>query len=173
MADVAALGQRLDDWCDALLDEYRRHGIDQPVDAEDGERIAGLLAMAGERQLLCALREGPFGAAGLNAAVEARLAPALAGECDAPSAHAASWYPGRRILVSRNDPGIGLFNGDVGLCLRDEEGLRVWFPGADGMPRVFSLAALPPHQPAFALTVHKAQGSEYREVAVVPPPAVL
>ena len=170
--DVAALGDRVDAWCDGLLDDYRRHGIAHMVDANDSERIAEWLAMAEGRQLLCALREGPFGAVGLNAAIEARLAPALGDDIATSLANGSRWYPGRRILVTRNDPGIGLFNGDVGLCLRDRDGLRVWFAGEGSIPRAFAIAALPPYQPAFALTVHKAQGSEYDEVVVVPPPRI-
>ncbi|HWU70350.1 MAG TPA: ATP-binding domain-containing protein, partial [Pseudoxanthomonas sp.] len=58
----------------------------------------------------------------------------------------------------------GLFNGDVGICLADEAGTPLaWFPGADGV-RAFHPAALPAHESAFAMTVHKAQGSEFDEV---------
>jgi 8-oxo-dGTP pyrophosphatase MutT (NUDIX family) len=73
------------------------------------------------------------------------------------------------VLVTRNDADSGLFNGDVGLCLADADGrLRAWFDGADG-PRALPLGALPAFDLAFALTVHKSQGSEYGEVAVLLP----
>ena len=88
----------------------------------------------------------------------------IAGD-EAGSAH----YVGRRLLVTRNDPDTGLFNGDVGIVLADADGRRrAWFDGADG-PRAVPLGALPPHEPAFALTVHKSQGSEYAHVAVLLP----
>ena len=64
-----------------------------------------------------------------------------------------------------------MFNGDIGICLRDDSGtVMVWFPGDDPQsPRPFHPAALPAHDSAFAMTVHKAQGSEFDEVWLVLP----
>ena len=82
-----------------------------------------------------------------------------------------TFYPGRPVLVTRNDPRTGLSNGDTGIVLRDPSGAtRVWFPeleDAGGAPRILAPARLPPHESFFAVTVHRAQGSEYDEVAVV------
>ena len=85
------------------------------------------------------------------------------------------WYPGRAVLIARNDYGLRLFNGDVGLCLADAGGrLRVWFEstGANGeaVARALPPDALPSHDGAFAITVHKSQGSEYAHAAVLLPP---
>ncbi len=171
IAGAGALAQRLSAWGDALLSDIRTLGIDQPIDATDSARIAGCLATLRARQLLCALREGPFGAVGVNAVVERHLASALQGS-EGFSGEGERWYPGCRILVTRNDAATGLHNGDIGLCLDDGDRLRVWFEGGEGGPRVFETGALPPHESAFALTVHKAQGSEYDEVAVLLPPQV-
>lgn len=166
---VSELTAQLDAWSDAILLDYRAHRIDKPVNEAEPDHIPQLLAAAGQRQLLCALREGPFGAAGLNAAIETRLSPAL--QSESGTSPGARWYPGRRILITRNDAASGLFNGDIGLCLLDTEGrLRAWFQGGDVKPRSFDVGSLPPHEPAFAMTVHKAQGSEYDEVAVLLPP---
>ena len=71
-------------------------------------------------------------------------------------------------MVRQNDYALGLFNGDVGLCLHTEYGLRVFFEGEDGY-RPFAPARLPSHDTAFAMTVHKSQGSEFREVLLVLP----
>ena len=69
-----------------------------------------------------------------------------------------------------NDYLLGLFNGDIGLCLPDEAGaLRVFFPAADGGFRAIAPLRLPAHDTAFALTVHKSQGSEFEEVVLVLP----
>jgi exodeoxyribonuclease V alpha subunit len=127
------------------------------------------LRMLARRQLLCALREGPHGAPAVDAWLERRLKQAW----EVPEDR--EWYPGRAVLVVRNDYAARLFNGDVGLCLADDDGrLRVWFESADadGRPtaRAFAPGALPMHEGAFALTVHKAQGSEYEHVAVLLPP---
>ena len=117
-------------------------------------------------RVLCAHRTGAFGAERFNHLVERRLrALALVPAHDA-------FYPGRPILVTRNDPRTGLSNGDTGVVLRDAGGrARVWFPelvDAEGRPRLVAPARLPPHESFFAVTVHRAQGSEYDEVAVVP-----
>jgi len=75
------------------------------------------------------------------------------------------------VLVTRNDHQVGLFNGDVGVALPTPGGrVRVYFPTPTGV-RDLSPARLPPHQTAYALTIHKSQGSEYDRVAVVLPGA--
>lgn len=119
-------------------------------------------------QILCALRDGPFGAQGLNELIARRLAARFAID----SNHA--WYHGRPVIITRNDYARGLFNGDVGIALQGAEGLRVWFELSDrdgnaGL-RSFSPRALPAHESAWAITIHRSQGSEYRDVAVVLPP---
>src|SRR3546814_7400494 len=76
-----------------------------------------------------------------------------------------------RSLVTENSYRHRLFNGDIGICLRDDRGtLMAWFPGDDPRnPRPFHPAALPAHDSAFEMTVHKAQGSEFDEVWLVLP----
>ena len=120
-------------------------------------------------RVLCAHRVGAFGAERFNRLVERRLgALGLVPGDDA-------FYPGRPILVTRNDPRTGLSNGDTGVVVRDaDDRVQVWFPelgDASGQPRLVAPARLPPHESFFAVTVHRAQGSEYDEVAVVPGPA--
>ncbi|MBP3983979.1 exodeoxyribonuclease V subunit alpha [Pseudoxanthomonas helianthi] len=118
---------------------------------------AQALARANRLRLLTAVREGAQGARGLNARIEAALSGRRIG---APPA----WFPGRLLLVTENSYRHGLFNGDVGICLADAAGTPLaWFSGADGV-RAFHPAALPAHESAFAMTVHKAQGSEFDEV---------
>ena len=115
-------------------------------------------------RLLCALRAGPYGVERMNRLAEESLASA--GLLDPRQRH----YEGRPILITENDYGVGLFNGDTGLVLRDEEGvLRAFFPdGATGC-RSLSLSRLPAHETCFAMTVHKSQGSEFSHVVLVLP----
>jgi exodeoxyribonuclease V alpha subunit len=73
------------------------------------------------------------------------------------------------LLVTENSPRHGLYNGDVGIAWPDESGQpRVWFDGRDGL-RAWLPSALPAHEAAFALTVHKAQGSEFERVLLALP----
>src|SRR5690606_14817291 len=78
---------------------------------------------------------------------------------------------GRMLLVTENSYRHRLFNGDIGICLRGEGGaILAWFPGdMPDAPRAFHPAALPRHDSAFAMTVHKAQGSEFDEVWLLLP----
>jgi exodeoxyribonuclease V alpha subunit len=84
-----------------------------------------------------------------------------------------AFYVGRPIIVTRNDRPTGLSNGDTGVVIDGEDGLRqVWFPDLSHRGRfLVSPARLPEHESFFALTVHRAQGSEYDEVGFIPGPA--
>ena len=83
--------------------------------------------------------------------------------------HEAAWYAGRPVMVTRNDYALGLFNGDIGIAMPAGQALRVVFRKSDGSYRAVSPAALPPHDTAFAMTVHKSQGSEFIQAALVLP----
>jgi len=111
---------------------------------------------------LCAQREGAWGVAGINEALEARI------KRRSQVASRERWYVGRPVMVRQNDYALGLFNGDIGICLHTEYGLRVFFEGEEGY-RPFAPARLPSHDSAFAMTVHKSQGSEFAEVLLVLP----
>ncbi|HZH42499.1 MAG TPA: exodeoxyribonuclease V subunit alpha [Lysobacter sp.] len=114
---------------------------------------AEALAQAGRQRVLTALRDGPQGAVTLNARIEEALA----------GAQRERYFHGRLLLVTENSYRHGLFNGDLGVCLRDGDGITAWFEGPAG-PRGFHPGALPAHMSAFAMTVHKAQGSEFERV---------
>jgi exodeoxyribonuclease V alpha subunit len=127
----------------------------------DAATPADALALAGRMRLLTAVREGPQGARGLNARIEDLLA-GTRGRALGPG-----WFHGRLLIIGENSYRHRLFNGDVGICLRDGDGrsTSAWFPGDDpANPRAFHPAALPLHESAFAMTVHKAQGSEFDQV---------
>jgi exodeoxyribonuclease V alpha subunit len=128
---------------------------------------AEALAQSTRLRLLTAVREGPQGARTLNARIERLLAEASGPVRSTPGGH----FHGQLLIVTENSYRHRLFNGDIGLCLRDATGALVaWFPGdtADA-PRAFHPAALPAHESAFAMTVHKAQGSEFDTVWLLLP----
>ena len=143
---------------DALLAHFRALGhAATPADA---------LAQSTRLRLLTAVREGPQGARTLNARIERLLAEG-GGAGRAPQGH----FQGQLLIVTENSYRHRLFNGDIGVCMRDAAGTLVaWFPGDDaGHPRAFHPAALPAHESAFAMTVHKAQGSEFDTVWLLLP----
>ncbi len=120
------------------------------------------MATLGEFRVLCALRQGAEGVAGLNASIEAWLrARGLIGR--------GVWYDRRPVLVTANDASTGLWNGDVGVVMLDEERPRVWFQGVNGALRSVSPSRMPAHDTAWAMTVHKSQGSEWDDVLLVLP----
>jgi exodeoxyribonuclease V alpha subunit len=80
-----------------------------------------------------------------------------------------TWWSGRPILILRNDPGVGLWNGDVGVVRVDDKGPKVVFPGDAGKLLVVYPARLPEHDTMFAMTVHRSQGSEFERVMFVLP----
>lgn len=79
------------------------------------------------------------------------------------------WYAGRPVMVVENDYSQQLFNGDIGLTLPADDGWRVWFANADGSYRDIAPVRLPATVSAFAMTVHKSQGSEFDEVWLLLP----
>ncbi|MCK7112971.1 exodeoxyribonuclease V subunit alpha [Enterobacter kobei] len=124
-----------------------------------------VIAAFGEYQLLCALREGPFGVSGLND----RLEQLLAQKRKINRTLHSRWYEGRPVMISRNDSALGLFNGDIGIALERGQGLRVWFQMPDGSVKSFQPSRLPEHETAWAMTVHKSQGSEFNHAALILP----
>jgi exodeoxyribonuclease V alpha subunit len=125
-------------------------------------------AWAGFR-VLCAVHDGPQGVLAVNAALTAH-ARARLGRLDA--APLSPWYAGRPVMMLRNDAGLRLFNGDIGLTLPDpaaDGALRVFFPAPHGPWRALAPARLPEHQTAYAMTVHKAQGSEFDQALLLLP----
>ncbi|POP46326.1 exodeoxyribonuclease V subunit alpha [Superficieibacter electus] len=131
---------------------------------EHAEPEAVLTAFS-QFQLLCALREGPYGVSGLNAQLEQMLVR----KRHMTLPRHARWYPGRPVMIARNDSALGLFNGDIGVALEGEQGMRVWFPMPDGTVKSFHPGRLPEHDTAWAMTVHKSQGSEFDHAALILP----
>jgi exodeoxyribonuclease V alpha subunit len=133
---------------------------------------ARVLDAIDELRVLCALRRGPDGVRAWNEAIEARLAHDVPG-----FRHDQTWYVGRPILVTENDYAVRLYNGDVGVILRDPERpdrpeRRVAaFRATDDTVRLLSPARLPACETTFAMTIHKSQGSQFGHAVVVLPRA--
>jgi exodeoxyribonuclease V alpha subunit len=136
------------------------------------EWAQGVLAAFEHFQLLCAVRKGPWGVEGLNQRATRALLAAQLIDSDQ------QWYEGRPVLMTRNDYGLGLMNGDIGIALRlpevsggEQQVLRVAFPRNDGRGGVrFVLPSrLNDVETVYAMTVHKSQGSEFSHTALLLP----
>lgn len=150
----------------AILQHYA--GI---VRAASEGRPAEALERLGDLCVLCAHRVGPLGVAGVNAQVEDWLAAGEPGVIPKRSERQ-GWYAGQPLLVTENDYGAGLMNGEVGVVAREpgpDGALRAWFGDGRGGVRPVPLARLPQHVTNFAMTIHKSQGSQYRHAIVVLP----
>ncbi|MGF1719882.1 exodeoxyribonuclease V subunit alpha [Vibrio kyushuensis] len=120
-------------------------------------------------RLLCAIREGDFGVSGLNQRIERALTTQ---RLIRPQDEL--WYHGRPVMVTQNDHGLGLYNGDIGICMYDysdeERRLKVFFELPDGSVKSVLPSRVPSHDTAYAMTIHKSQGSEFALTLMVLPP---
>lgn len=130
---------------------------------------AQALKSFGRFRILCAVRHGPYGVENINRLTEEILADAGLIQSSG------RFYAGRPILVSRNNYNLRLFNGDIGILFEDSQRgeshgeLRAFFAGPEEDLRSYLPLQLPEHETAFALTVHKSQGSEFERVLLILP----
>lgn len=162
--EVLAAGGEHVEWVSSQADERLREVL---VPHALALRQAAVLGDAGtaldildEHRLLCAHRSGPFGVAQWNRQVQRWLAEAT-GE---PTW--ATWYVGRPILVTANDYGLKLYNGDTGVTVATPDGLRAVVGGSG----TFATGRLTEVETMHAMTIHKSQGSQADEVTVLLPP---
>jgi exodeoxyribonuclease V alpha subunit len=155
-ADVAAT--------DALRARLRDAGRALRIAGEQNDATTAM-SVLDEHRLLCAHREGRFGVQGWNREVERMVAEATG------VIHYDLWYPGRPVLVTANDRELEVYNGDVGVTLRRPDGsLVVALARGTEAPRLLAPTRLPDVETMHAMTVHKSQGSQAREVTVIMPP---
>ena len=147
---------------EALRPRLVEHALRLRRLALDGDH-AGALRELGEHRLLCAHRDGPWGVGPWNDRVERWLGEA--------TDHAGRQLVGRPLLVTTNDRGLGLFNGDTGVMTLREDGRVAGVFGEPGAPAVHAAASLADVDTAHAMTIHKSQGSQARSVTVLLPDA--
>jgi len=140
---------------DCIVEGYRRFlAADDPLDR---------LRRFEEFRVLCPVRDGPYGVTAMTRLIECILAGAGMLE------PAEQFYSGRPVLVTENDYTLGLFNGDIGIVVREGDTLRACFTAGNGSVRRISPLRMPAHETAWAMTVHKSQGSEFDRVLFVLP----
>lgn len=128
--------------------------------------IQKLFAAFDRYRILSAMRAGRLGVQRINQEMIKRLQQRQ-GQAQARHSSQQAWFSGRPIMMNRNDYALQLSNGDIGLCLLDENGKwQVYFPH---LTQAIASTRLPLQDisTAFALTIHKSQGSEFEHVAVV------
>jgi exodeoxyribonuclease V alpha subunit len=160
-----------------LLDEYRVYLENIVIISKDNrDFVKVLLKQFNQFKILCAIREGYWGVTGLNNLAKNVLSNA--GLIQLEKTHyqhgneinTSYWYVGRPVMITKNSYHLGLYNGDIGLCLKDEnQQLRVYFQKADSTIVDFLPSRLPSHETVFAMTVHKSQGSEFSHTVLALP----
>lgn len=136
------------------------------------QKAKAVLSLFSQCRLLCAIRDGDYGVVGLNHRIEQALVARRFIQTQDEL-----WYHGRPVMVTRNDHALGLYNGDIGICLRDESEdvvrLKVYFELPNGSVKSILPSRVPEHETAYAMTIHKSQGSEFDLTLMILPPDYL
>ena len=121
-----------------------------------------LFKLFNQFQILCSNQTGKQGVQYLNQQIESQLTKDYDLKTDS------HWYHGRPVIIRQNDPITGLYNGDVGLCLKapDNDHLGVYFIQPNGKYQTLNPARLPRCRTFYAMTIHQSQGSEFEQVIV-------
>jgi exodeoxyribonuclease V alpha subunit len=120
-----------------------------------------VFALLQQQQVLCAQKEANWGVKQMNSLIESELNKLGAIELGR------DFYIGRPVMLKQNDHSLGLFNGDIGIAMPDEENeglMKVWFVTEQNALRGVLPSRLPPHDTVYAMTIHKSQGSEFDHV---------
>jgi exodeoxyribonuclease V alpha subunit len=151
---------------DVLMQDWSPSALQRATDAAFAAYVASdtpqaALEALSRFRVLAATREGARGVQGLNALFEWQLRRA--------GRVTTGWYDHRPVLITANDPSTQLFNGDIGVTLRVNGVVGVHFLQSDGRVRSLPPSRLPAHETAWAMTIHKSQGSEFDMVVLVLP----
>lgn len=146
-----------------VLERYSQYlTADEPIRA---------LELFNQFKILCAIKIGSFGVFTINRMVERILHDH--GLIYPENRYSEQWYKGRPVLITRNDYSTGLFNGDMGIALPEintKSGtLKIIFPVKSGEVRQVPISRLPEHETVYAMTIHKSQGSEFKDVLIILP----
>ena len=161
---------RISEPCDVsrFLSEKVIQGYSEYFNVQDPLKA---LELFNRFKILCTVRFGRFGVSEINRLAEETLVKH--GFIERLHSPTFPWYRGRPVLITRNDYRLDLFNGDIGIAMPAPElksnDLYVYFPGVSGEVRRFHPYRLPEHETAYAMTVHKSQGSEFDSVLLIFP----
>ncbi len=151
---------RDDQWARAVKQGYQPLlSALESVSAPTLENARKILPQLNQFRVLCASKAGAFSTASVNQLMALRTRA-----LSFANAYRGLWYPGRLVMITRNDEITGLMNGQTGLCLLINDQLQVVFESDQDSVQVVACERMPAHEDAWGLTVHKSQGSEYDQV---------
>uniref|UniRef100_UPI0028EBDCD4 exodeoxyribonuclease V subunit alpha n=1 Tax=Aggregatibacter segnis TaxID=739 RepID=UPI0028EBDCD4 len=148
---------------DRAAEEYARYLQQIPSEgALHEDQVRSIFAAFNRIRFLTALRVGEFGVDQLNLAIAEKLRQKRLLQFHQER----EWYIGKPIMVTQNDSGVGLYNGDIGIYLGHG---RVWFEQGQNSYKTVLASRVPNHETAFVMTVHKSQGSEFPHTFLILP----
>lgn len=151
--DLESLSKTLNSYDQVQLIEPSQKMLSELIESYSKEIVEQEL----NTQFLCSNKSGTFGTQNLNKLIENKVKSSL----QIPLKQ--EWYEGRRILITRNEPTLGISNGEIGTCIRgDDNSLSIVF----GKSRQIQISELKNYDLAYAITVHKSQGSEFNRVVL-------
>ncbi len=140
----------------ALMDHYKAY-ITEPD-------IKKALQKLNDVRFLCAVRQGDYGVNQYNQFIEQCL------NDKGLIQPGSMFYENQPIMITQNDYNLGLFNGDIGIIRKDEEGkLKAWFEDPECGIKSIHIGYLNAYDTVFAMTIHKSQGSEFTYVGIILP----
>ena len=152
----------VNDFCHSHLQDYR-NALQRCLKQRDLTSITAALDALAEFRILCAVNDGPGGVNTINTMIENYWL----------GQHSSSkFYHGRPIMITANDYKLQLMNGDVGIVIGDHDDMQVYFSSENGL-RALNPASLGAHSTAFAISIHKSQGSEFDHIFVMLSPIMM
>ncbi len=150
-----ALSEYISNLCTTTLNKY--------TEAVESNDIDAVFQQLSQFRILCALNNTPFGVHQINSKIEQELFPDTA---------TATFYHGQPIMITKNDYRLKLSNGDVGVIFQDLESgeLKAFFQASDDDFRKLTPSSMDEYTTAFAISIHKSQGSEFNNVYIILPP---
>lgn len=139
-----------------LYTQIQDYAISQHATIVEQQDISSAFKKISDFCILTPFNRGPWGVETYNTVIEKQLRPAYSKE----------WYQGRIIMVTANDYNLEVFNGDTGIYIDNDD--AVYFSATEGLRKIHS-SLLTNYIPAYSITVHKSQGSEFEHVVLVLP----
>jgi exodeoxyribonuclease V alpha subunit len=149
---------------DDINTHLKQQATEKALSIQSADNIQKAFRVFHQYQVLCAVWAGATGVDSINQQLENNV------KNQSSIAMEVEFYRGKPLMMVSNAYQFGIHNGDIGIVWPDlNEDLKVWFELGDGEYRALSLSQCPQHKTAYAMTVHKSQGSEFNKVLLILP----